>query len=58
MLSLRLKTGESLDIGDNVTVHVYRWRGDSIELAIDAPREVTVHWRKRSDKNQTQHTQE
>ncbi len=57
MLSLRLKTGESLNIGDNVTVHVYRWRGDSIELAVDAPREVAVHWRKRSDKEQTQHTQ-
>jgi len=54
MLSLRLKTGESLDIGDNVSVHVYRWRGDSIELAIDAPREVAVRWRKLSDKDQTQ----
>jgi len=57
MLSLRLKTGESLDIGDNVTVHVYRWRGDSIELAIDAPREVAINWRKRSDKEQTQQPQ-
>ncbi len=57
MLSLRLKTGESLDIGDNVTVHVYRWRGDSIELAIDAPREVAVHWRKLSDNDQAQQPQ-
>ncbi len=46
MLSLRLKTGESLDIGDNVTVHVYRWRGDSVELAIKAPREVPVKHKK------------
>lgn len=49
MLSLRLKTGECLDIGPDITVHVYRWRGDSIELAVSAPREVPVTRRKSGD---------
>lgn len=49
MLTLRLKPGERLDIGENVSVHVYRWRGDSVELAIDAPREIPVTHTKNSE---------
>lgn len=42
MLTLRIKAGECITIGDNISVHVYRWRGDSVELAVNAPKEVTV----------------
>ncbi len=42
MLSLRLKTGEYLTIGEGIRVQVYRQNGDSVELAIEAPREIPV----------------
>ena len=42
MLSLRLKSGEYLTIGDNIAVQVFRQRGDNIEVAIKAPREISV----------------
>ncbi len=51
MLTLRLRPGESLDIGENVSVHVYRWRGDSVELAIKAPREVPVKHKKNTEES-------
>lgn len=48
MLTLRIKAGEWITIGENISVHVYRWRGDSVELAVNAPREVAVR-RKRAE---------
>ncbi len=42
MLTLRIKAGECITIGDNISVHVYRWRGDSVELAVNAPKEIAV----------------
>lgn len=42
MLSLRLKSGEYLTIGKDITVQVFQDRGNSIEVAIDAPRELPV----------------
>ena len=48
MLTLRLKAGECLRIGNDISVHVYRWRGDSVGLAVDAPKEVAVR-RKRAE---------
>ncbi len=48
MLTLRIKAGECITIGDNISVHVYRWRGDSVELAVNAPKEVAVR-RKRAE---------
>lgn len=42
MLTLRIKAGERITIGENVSVYVYRWRGDSVELAVDAPKEIAV----------------
>lgn len=42
MLSLRLKSGEYLTIGEDITVQVFQDRGNSIEVAIDAPRELPV----------------
>lgn len=42
MLSLRLKSGEYLTIGKDITVQVFQDRGNAIEVAIDAPRELPV----------------
>lgn len=43
MLVLSRRVGESIVIGDNVTVTVLEVRGDVIRVGIDAPRSVAVH---------------
>ncbi len=42
MLVLTRRPGESISIGDDVTVKVLSIRGDQIQLGIDAPREIRV----------------
>ncbi len=42
MLSLGLKQGEYLTIGDNVVVQLDRITGDRCKLVIEAPREIPV----------------
>ena len=42
MLKLSLAPGESLTIGENVVVQVYRAENGRTYLAIDAPREVPI----------------
>lgn len=41
MLSLQLKSGEYLTIGDNIVVQVFQ-TGASFRVAVDAPREVPI----------------
>jgi carbon storage regulator len=43
MLVLSRRVGESVVIGDEVTVTVLEVRGDVVRVGIDAPRSVTVH---------------
>ncbi len=43
MLILSRRLGESITIGDEVTVTVLGANGNQIRLGIDAPREVSVH---------------
>ena len=43
MLILTRRMGETLMIGDEVTVTVYGVSGDQIKPGIRAPREVAVH---------------
>ncbi|KFZ28190.1 carbon storage regulator [Pseudidiomarina atlantica] len=43
MLILSRKIGESLKIGDEVTVTIADVRGSQIRLQIEAPRDVAVH---------------
>ena len=43
MLVLSRRVGESVVIGNQVTVTVLDVRGDQIRVGIDAPREVQVH---------------
>ena len=42
MMSLRLKSGEYLTIGDNIIVQVFRQKGNSIEVAVQAPKQVPI----------------
>ena len=43
MLVLSRRVGESIVIGNEVTVTVLDVRGDQIRIGIDAPRSVQVH---------------
>ncbi|WP_265333828.1 carbon storage regulator CsrA [Nocardioides sp. Kera G14] len=43
MLVLSRRVGESVVIGDEVTVTILEVRGDVVRVGIDAPRSVTVH---------------
>lgn len=42
MLSLNLKPGEYMTIGDDVVVQLDRMSGDRCKLLIDAPKELTI----------------
>ncbi|WP_047153543.1 carbon storage regulator CsrA [Aneurinibacillus tyrosinisolvens] len=43
MLVLTRKKGESIVIGDNITVKIISTEGDQVKIAIDAPRHVEIH---------------
>lgn len=43
MLVLTRKMGESVRIGDDVTVTVLDVRGDVVRVGVQAPRSITVH---------------
>ncbi len=43
MLVLSRRVGESIVIGDDVTVTVLEVRGDVVRIGINAPRSVAVH---------------
>ncbi len=43
MLILTRRVGESLMIGDEVTVTVLGVKGNQVRIGVNAPREVSVH---------------
>jgi len=43
MLILTRKVGETVVIGDNVTVAIIGVKGSQIRIGINAPKDVTVH---------------
>ena len=42
MLVLTRKLQETIKIGDEVTIHILRVKGNTVRLGIDAPREIRV----------------
>ena len=42
MLVLSRKKGETLSIGENVTIEILSVEGDRVRIGIDAPREVRI----------------
>jgi len=43
MLVLTRKTGESIQIGDQIEITVISVQGDQIKIGINAPRDVDIH---------------
>jgi carbon storage regulator len=43
MLVLTRKAGESIRIGDNITITIVESDGHNVKVGIDAPRSVAVH---------------
>jgi carbon storage regulator len=43
VLILTRRVGESIVVGDDVTVTVFEVRGDAVRIGIDAPRSIQVH---------------
>jgi carbon storage regulator len=43
MLILTRRVGETVVIGDNITVAIIGVKGNQIRIGINAPRDVTVH---------------
>ncbi len=43
MLILTRKSGETIRIGDDISISVIEIRGNQVRLGITAPRNVTVH---------------
>jgi carbon storage regulator len=55
MLVLTRKIGETIRIGENITLTIIESDGHNIKLGIEAPRTVTVHreevWQKITEEN-------
>lgn len=43
MLILTRRVGETLMIGDNITVTILGVKGNQVRVGVDAPRDVSVH---------------
>jgi carbon storage regulator len=43
MLVLTRKTGEAIQIGDDIEITVLSVRGDQIKLGINAPKNIEIH---------------
>jgi carbon storage regulator len=55
MLILTRRVGETLMIGDNITINVLGVKGNQVRLGIDAPKEIPVHREEIFNKIQRDH---
>jgi len=58
MLILTRRVGETLMIGDNVTVTVLRVKGNQVRLGVNAPKDVSVHREEIFERIQQEETDE
>jgi carbon storage regulator len=58
MLILTRRVGESLVIGDDITITVLGVKGNQARLGVNAPRDVAVHREEIMDKIQGSDTQD
>jgi carbon storage regulator len=49
MLVLSRKVNESIVINDDITITIVQIRGDKVRLAVDAPRDASIHRREVHD---------
>ena len=42
MLALTRKKGESIQIGDDITVHIIQVEGNQVRVAIEAPTSISI----------------
>ena len=57
MLILTRRVGESLMIGDNVTVTVLGVKGNQVRIGVNAPKDVAVHREEIYEKIQAERTE-
>jgi len=57
VLALTRKKGESIVIGDNITITVLSTSGDSVKIGIDAPRHIPVNRKEIYEQIQEQNKQ-
>ena len=50
MVILTLKEGQTLTIGDSISVTVTQIRGKQVRIGIDAPKDVPIHREEAKDK--------
>jgi len=50
MLVLTRKSGEAINVGDEITVTVLEIRGNQVRLGIQAPLSITIHRRELYEK--------
>lgn len=52
MLTLTRRAGETIEIGDDIVIHINRIRGNQVSVSIEAPDEVDI-WRGEVEADET-----